>query len=84
MARGSDPGKDFDSQFNRNKARGDAKAQRGESHWSQDKYIQGGCGTNESPGGGQDNSGCGDKTVILLAILGGFAWAGSEIVNRII
>lgn len=82
MARGNDPGRDFDRQFGQNKARGDAKAARGEGPWAQDKYLRDGAGTG-SGGGDKDNSGCGDKTVVLLAALGGIAWAVSEFVQKV-
>lgn len=84
MARGSDPGKDFDDQYHDSRRRGQEKARRGESHWAQDKYLE----RNNERLGRQaahhaENKSCGEKTLILLGFLGGLAWFLSETVSRI-
>jgi hypothetical protein len=85
MARGSNPGDDFDNQWNESRRRGQEKAARGESHWADDKYLE---RNNERLGSGPahhggENKSCGEKTVVLMAFLGGFAWAISETVSRV-
>lgn len=79
MARGNDPGRDFDDQFHNSRRRGQDKASRGESHWAQDKYLE---RNNERLGSGPAHHGkresCADKSVMLLALLGGVAWGLSE------
>lgn len=83
MARGNDPGKDFDDQYNQSRRKGQEKAARGESHWSQDKYLE--RLNNQSAGPAHhagESKGCSDKTVSILALLGGLAWAIQEIVQR--
>ena len=39
MARGNDPGKDFDDQWNDSFREAQKKAQRGEGPWAEDKYL---------------------------------------------
>lgn len=86
MARGNDPGKDFDNQWDSSKRGGQEKASRGESHWAQDKYLE----RNNERLGRQpahhagENKSCGEKTVILLAFLSGLGWAVSETVSRVL
>jgi hypothetical protein len=85
MARGNDPGKDFDDQWKSSRRRGQEKAARGESHWADDAYLR---RNNERLGSGPAHHGggsksCADKTVLLLATLSGIAWALSEVVSRV-
>lgn len=85
MARGSNPGKDFDDQWNESRRRGQDKASRGESYWAQDKYLE---RNNERLGSGPahhagERKSCGEKTVVLMAFLSGLGWAISETVSRI-
>lgn len=70
MARGNDPGKDFDAQFNRNEARGKAKAERGEGPWAQDKYLRD--LNSGSSGGSSAGGGCllVMLSLLVLAVLG--------------
>lgn len=84
MARGNDPGKDFDNQWNTSRREAEKKAARGETHWAEDKYLK---RLQEQSGppahhAGQ-SKGCADKTVALLALLGGFFWALGEIASRV-
>lgn len=85
MARGNDRGKDFDDQFNESRRRGQEKAARGESHWAQDKYLE---RINQQSRGpahhAGESKGCSDKTVILLALLGGAGWVFTEVVGRFV
>jgi hypothetical protein len=84
MARGNDPGKDFDDQWHASKRRGQYKASRGEGAWAQDKYLK---RNNERLGSGPAHHGksesCGKATVFLLSLLGGLGWFAAEAVNRI-
>lgn len=81
MARGNDPGKDFDDQYNASRRRGQGKAARGESHWAQDKYLE---GLRSQPGGrSEPPRGCSDKTAALLVAIGGVAWGLTEVVSRV-
>jgi hypothetical protein len=84
MARGNNPGKDFDDQWNDSRRRGQEKARRGESHWSQDKYLE---RNNERLGSGPAHhagqKSCGEKTIVLMAFLSGLGWAISETVSRV-
>lgn len=82
MARGSDPGRDFNDQWNESRRRGQEKAARGEGAWAEDKYLE---RINAKPRPAHHASepkGCGEKTVMLLALLSGFGWAFSEVVSR--
>lgn len=40
MARGNDPGRDFDNQWNESRRRGVARAAAGEGPWRDDKYLE--------------------------------------------
>jgi hypothetical protein len=85
MARGNSPGKDFDDQWNNSRRRGEYRASRGEGPYSADKYLE----RNNERLGRQpashrgESKGCGEKTVVLAALLGGIGWFVSEIVNRV-
>lgn len=69
MARGSDPGKDFDNQFSKNEARGKEKAARGEGPWAQDKYLRD--LNSGSSGGNAAGGGCLIlMSLLVLAVLG--------------
>lgn len=81
MARGKNPGDDFDAQFNESRRRGQEKARRGESHWAQDKYLR---DLGSGPAPQPQNKSCAEKTVILAAFLGGLAWAGAEIASKVV
>lgn len=85
MARGNDPGKDFDDQWHASKRRGEYKASRGEGAWRNDKYLErldARLGSGPVHHAGQKS--CGEKTVILMAFLSGFGWVFSETVSRIV
>lgn len=76
MARGSDPGKDFDKQWNDSRRTGQGKASRGESHWAEDKYLE---RLNAKPRPAHHAK---DSCLISgIALLGGLAWALSEVVR---
>lgn len=77
MARGGDPGKDFDDQWYGSKRRAEYKRDRGEGIWASDKKIERAGQPRPSHHGG---SSC---AVILISFLGGFAWAFSEIASRV-
>lgn len=78
MARGSDPGKDFDKQWNDSYRAGQGKASRGESHWAEDKYLE---RLNAKPRPAH-HAKDGDSCLISgIALLGGLAWALSELVR---
>lgn len=86
MARGNDPGKDFDDQYYGSRREAKKKAARGESHWAQDKYLE---RNNERLGSGpahhaRERKSCGEKTVVLMAFLGGLGWAFAETVQYIV
>ena len=84
MARGNDPGKDFNDQWKESRRKGQEKAARGESHWAQDKYLERINRQAQGPAhhGGSSES-CGKATVILLSLLGGIGWAVSETISRV-
>ena len=79
MARGNDPGKDFDDQYRRSKFRGDENARLGRGAWADDKKIRDGGELRQPPA---SNDGCADKAAVLLTLLGGLAWGASETVQR--
>lgn len=85
MARGKNPGDDFDNQFNASRRKGQERASRGEGPWHHDKYLRdlkgGGEGHQAPPG---DNGGCGKDAAILLGFLGGLAWFLGETAGRIL
>lgn len=83
MARGKNPGDDFDAQYNANRRKGQDKASRGEGPWYDDKYRSD--LNNRLGAGGQppEQKSCGEKTVVLLAMLSGVIWGVSEAVSRI-
>lgn len=80
MGRGSSRGDDFDRQFNESFQRGQGKASRGESHWAEDKYLERLNAKPKPAHHAKDGDSC---LVSGLALLGGLAWALSEIVSRI-
>lgn len=85
MARGNDPGKDFDDQWYGSKRAGEYKASRGEGAHADDIYLK---RVNRRLSGppahhARRDSGCGKTTVGLLAFLGGFAWAFDATVRYI-
>lgn len=82
MARGNDPGKDFDDQYNKNRREGQRRAARGEGPYAADKYLRdlNNRPMNQPP---QRSEGCADKTVALLILLTSFGWIIAEGVSRI-
>lgn len=86
MARGGDRGKDFNDQWNDSRRRGQEKARRGESHWAEDKYLERNnkrLGSGPAHHAGKRDS-CVEKTVVLMAFLGGLAWTFTETVQYIV
>lgn len=67
MGRGNDPGKDFDNQYNRNRARGQDRASRGESYWADDKKIEG-LGSPGGPSGAGGGGGCALIGTLLVGL----------------
>ena len=86
MPRRDAPGKDFDDQFNLNRKRGEEKAARGESHWAQDKYLERlNQQLNEGPAHhAKKNESCGEKTVVLLAMLSALGWGLAEVAGKVV
>ncbi len=73
MARGNDPGRDFDNQYNDSRRKGQERAARGEGPWAQDKYLrdlQDNSGSNGAPPTG----GC--LILLTLLVTVGLALAG--------
>lgn len=83
MARGNDPGKDFDDQYYSSKRRGQEKARRGESHWAEDKYLERMKNQSQGPAHHGKDESCGKKTLILLGFLSGLGWFLNETVQYI-
>lgn len=83
MARGNDPGRDFDQQFERNRRRGQERAARGEGAWADDKYLR---KINEERAADRaaagNSEGCGKATVLLLGTLGGVVWFLAEAAGK--
>lgn len=86
MARGKNPGDDFDNQYNANRRKGQERAARGEGPWANDKYLRdlrsGGAGPAVPPQG--SNGGCGKDAAILLGSLGGLIWFLGETAGRVL
>jgi hypothetical protein len=85
MARGNDPGKDFDDQYRESKRRGRDRASRGEGAWADDKYLERVNARLSGPPArhrGEPSKSCLDKTVMLLALLTGILWAVSYTVQH--
>lgn len=80
MARGNDPGKDFNDQWSESRRRGQEKAARGEGPWAEDKYLE---RINAKPRPVHHAAGSDSCLVSGLAFLGALAWVLSEIVSRI-
>ena len=86
MARGSNPGDDFDRQFNDSRRKGQERAARGEGPWADDKYLRDlrSGGEGQSDGGSNSNEGCGKATVVLLALGGSALYALGEAASRLV
>lgn len=87
MARGNDPGRDFDNQWNESRRKGQEKAARGETHWATDKYLErvNAERSHERGRHAGEPKGCADKAALLVGLLGGFGltgWALAEAVSR--
>lgn len=86
MARGKNPGDDFDRQWNASNAAGRRKAARGEGPWADDAYLRrigNERQADRQAAAGRDNdSGCGKSALALLALLGGLAYGFAEVVSR--
>lgn len=79
MTRGSDPGKDFDNQYNASNRRGREKAARGESHWADDKYLERINAERGKHAG--EPKGCSDKAAALVAIGLAAGWGITEVIR---
>lgn len=77
MGRG-DKGGDFDSQWRDSRRRGQDKAAKGHGPWADDKYLE---RINARPAPQGSGS---DSCVTALALLGGVAWALSEVAGRVL
>lgn len=83
MARGNDPGRDFDNQYNASRRAGQDKASRGESHWATDKYLER-LNVERPTGHGRhagEPKGCSDKAAALVAIGLGIGYALTEVIR---
>jgi len=80
MARGKNPGDDFDNQYNQSRRRAEPKKQAGQSHWADDKAIRD-AGRLREPSG--EEKGCGKATLYAVGLGGGFAYA-MELVRGLI
>jgi hypothetical protein len=80
MARGNDPGKDFDDQYYGSKRAAEYKRSRGQGVWAQDKYQE---RLKSRADEGQAHHGK-DTCLVALAALGGLAWALGEAVGKAI
>lgn len=76
--RGGDKGRDFDSQWDDSYRRAQGKAAKGQGPWSEDKYLE---RINARPKPAH-HAKDGDSCVSALALLGGIAWAISEVISR--
>lgn len=65
MARGNNPGRDFDDQFNSSKRRAAPKVAKGEGHWADDKKIR---DLNSGGGGVPSGGGCMIAMITLIAL----------------
>lgn len=83
MARGSDPGKDFDQQWDKSRKAGQEKAARGESHWATDKYLEriNAERSHERGRHAGEPKGCSDKAAALVAIGLGIGYAVTEVIR---
>lgn len=82
MARGSDPGRDFDDQWYASKRRAQYKASRGEGVWADDAALK--RAGRPKPSHSAGSSSCGEKTLLLLAMLSGLFWAVLDTAVRMI
>lgn len=80
--RGSDKGGDFDRQWNESARRGREKADKGQGAWAEDKYLKRINAKPRPAHHAKKREGCADKTVALLALLGGLVWALTEAIGR--
>lgn len=82
MARGSDPGRDFDDQYNQSRRAGQERAARNEGPWAGDKYLK---RVNDSGPVSHrgEPKGCADKTaaLFLLGVAAGYGLV--EVVSRV-
>lgn len=77
MARGNDPGKDFDAQYDQSRRRGEAA----EVKRLNDMY--GAKASNkQGPRHAAESEGCADKAAAILIALGGAGWALFEAFSR--
>lgn len=74
MARGSDPGRDFDRQFDQSQRRAEPKKQAGQGPWNMDKRLAD--NNNRAPSAGSDSC-----LVSAVALLGGVAWVVDQVVR---
>jgi hypothetical protein len=80
MARGNDPGRDFDDQWHASKRAGEERAARGEGPWAEDKYLDRVNKRLARPPAhhAKPSSGC----AFVLGFLVGLAWFLSEVAGR--
>lgn len=76
--RGNDPGKDFDDQHDNSSRRAQARKARGEGAWYYDKKLE-----REPVARRRKHAASSDNCAVPVALLGGLAWAATEIVKRV-
>lgn len=81
--RGSDPGKDFDAQWEWSHRRGKQHAADGVGPWATDKALQR-INQEAEKQRRKHAAPVSDNCVVAAAVLGGLAWAASEIVKRVL
>lgn len=87
MARLPGPGRDFDDQWNASRREGEKKAARGEGPWAHDKAMERLSSTGHTPQpqeGGRHAKPNSDSCLIPLGLLGGLAWALSELAGKVL
>ena len=82
MARGNNPGKDFDDQFHQSKRRAQPKKDAGSSHWADDAAMR--RAGQMRPSSTPEDKSCGKAALFLLGLLAGTSYALTEIAQQII
>lgn len=82
MARGNDPGKEFNDRFYKSQRKGKERAARGEGHWRTDREMEryGQPAPNHNAGPSKP---CAPAAIAILAGLGGLGWAFGEAVRYV-
>lgn len=81
MARGKDPGNDFDDQWYASRRRAEYKKSRGEGVWADDAKLK--RAGQPRPSHSADSEGCSKETMLLLGFLSGFGWVLNEVIRYV-